>query len=121
MPDIHGIFPDPFPEEIEDMEYRIKAFIFPSIPRMDFEVEAFDKAVRCQIIHEKTMMKKVQGQNLPDGVKSFSIGDFSMTFADGAFGNRLTKSTICPTAYGILLEAGLLYKGVEGRLCCGPY
>ena len=117
MPDIHGYFEPPTSEEIEMMSYRIKAFIFPSIPRLDYEVEAFDKAVRYQIAHEKTIADKMQGQTMPSGVKSFGIGNFSMTFEDGAFDDRLTKKTICPAAYGVLLEAGLMYKGVEGRLC----
>ena len=58
-------------------------------------------------------------QALPDGTKSFSIGNFSMSFEDGSFSSKLTRKSICPTAYGVLLEAGLLYKGVEGRLPWG--
>lgn len=116
MPDIHGVFNAPTTEEIAMMEPRIKAFIFPSIPVLDFEIEAFNKAVRYQIDHEKTIAQKLNNQAIPEGVKSFSIGDFSMSFEDGSFSSRLTKRTICPTAYGVLLEAGLMYKGVEGRL-----
>lgn len=118
MPDMHGKCEQPTEEELEAMRPRIRAFIFPSIPREDFEVEAFEKAVEYQIAHEREIEKKLNGQQLPDGVKSFSIGNFSMSFEDGSFGARLTKKTICPTAYGILLEAGLMYKGVEGRLPC---
>ena len=114
MPDIHGNFNAPTEKEIEAMSYRIKAFIFPTIPRLDYEIEAFDKAVLYQIDHEKTIAQN--GQTIPNGTKSFSIGNFSMTFDDGAIDDRLTKKTICPTAYGVLLEAGLMYKGVEGRL-----
>ena len=115
MPDLHRSFPEPTADEITAMEPRVKAFIFPSIPRRDFETEAFDKAVIFQINHEKTIAALTAGKNLPEGTKSFEIGHFSMTFEDGAFDGRLTRRTICPTAYGILLEAGLLYKGVEGR------
>ena len=115
MPDIHGVFAAPEQSEIDAMEPRIKAFIFPSIPHFDYEIEAFNKAVITQIDHEKTIAQKMNDQNLPAGVKSFTIGNFSMAFEDGSFDNRITKRTICPTAYGILLEAGLLYKGVEGR------
>lgn len=115
MPDIHGVFDAPNKYEIAQMEPRIKAFMFPSIPRRDYEVEAFHKAVVEQIIHEKTIAEKMQQQSIPPGVKSFEIGDFSMSFEDGAFDTRITRKTICPTAYGILLEAGLLYRGVEGR------
>ena len=116
MPDIHGTFDAPTANEIAAMEPRIKAFIFPSIPRKDYEIEAFNQAVISQINHEKTIVSMMGNQPLPDGTKSFEIGDFSMTFEDGVFAGRLNRQTICPTAYGILLEAGLLYKGVEGRL-----
>lgn len=120
MPDIHGAFNDPTTDEIAAMEPRIKAYIFPSIPRKEFEIEAFNKAVIFQINHEKTISKTMNGMDLPDGTKRFDIGHFSMEFEDGSFAGRLTRRTICPTAYGILLEAGLLYKGVEGRQpCCG--
>lgn len=119
MPDIHGTFEAPTIEEIALMEPRIKAFIFPSIPRQQFEIEAFHQAVLHQIQHEKTLAAQMQGQALPDGTKSFSIGNFSMSFEDGSFSGKLTRKSICPTAYGVLLEAGLLYKGVEGRLPCG--
>lgn len=118
MPDIHGAVSAPSSQDIAAMEPRIKAFIFPSIPREPFEVEAFNQAVIYQIEHEKSIAAKMNDQLLPDGVRSFAIGDFSMSFEEGVFDQRLTKKTICPTAYGILLEAGLLYKGVEGRLPC---
>ena len=115
MPDIHEKFGAPTEEEIAAMAPRIKAFIFPSIPRAAFEIEAFNRAVDFQIAHEKTIAKALENQALPDGVQSFSIGNFSMSFGGDTFSGRLTKRTICPTAYGILLEAGLMYKGVEGR------
>ena len=107
-------------EYFQAMVPRMKAFIFPSVPRMDFEIEAFNKAVLYQIEHDINQAEILNGQNMPQGVNSFNIGNFSMSFQDGSFDQRLTKRTICPTAYGILLEAGLMYKGVEGRLpCCG--
>ena len=115
MPDIHGTFEEPTPDEVEAMIPRIKAFIFPSIPRTDFEQDAFNRAVYFQINHEKSQANSVNGQQLPNGVNSFSIGDFSMSFGAGTDNGVLTRKTICPTAYGLLLEAGLLYKGVEGR------
>lgn len=118
MPDIHGVFSAPTADEIAAMEPRIKAFIFPSIPHEEFEIEAFNEAVVYQINHEKTLAAQTNGQSLPNGVTAFRIGEFSMNFGDGAFDGNLTKRNICPTAYGILLEAGLMYKGVEGRGPC---
>lgn len=122
---LHGMYDITESEYAEDeyfqaMVPRMKAFIFPSIPRLDFETEAFNKAVLYQIEHEQKLAETLNGQAMPQGVKSFDIGNFSMSFQDGSFDQRLTKKTICPSAYGILLEAGLMYKGVEGRLpCCG--
>lgn len=116
MPDIHGVYDIPNSVELAAMKPRMRAFIFPNIPRLDYEIEAFNEAVKYQIDHEKTIADKLNGQAMLAGAKSFDIGDFSMSFEDGSFDQRLTKKTICPTAYGILLEAGLMYKGVEGRL-----
>lgn len=115
MPDVHGNFNYPSGEELAAMEPRIRAFIFPSVPRTCDEIRAFNDAVRYQIDHEKTLTELTANQALPNGTQSFRIGDFNMAFEDGAFASRLNRKTICGTAYGILLQAGLLYKGVEGR------
>ena len=115
MPDIHRKDIDaPTTDEIMAMEPRMKAFIFPSIPRTDAEIAAFNTAVFYQIEHEKSIQASMN--EIPQGVTSFHIGDFSMNFDGNGYDARLTRKTICPTAYGILLEAGLMYKGVEGRL-----
>ena len=37
------------------MRDRIKAFIFPNVPKTEEEVEAFEKAVAYQIEHEKSI------------------------------------------------------------------
>lgn len=104
--------------ETEGMEERIRAFIFPNVPRTPDEVEAFNKAVQHQIEHEKAIVESmdIEDVNLPNGVSSFHIGNFSMSFADDGYRNSavLTKETICPVAYGILLRSGLLYRGVDG-------
>lgn len=115
MPDIHTISGEPTEEEREMMIPRMKAFIFPNKPRTLEEKAAFANAVRFQINHDKTVAEKTNGAELPDGAKSFTIGSFHMEFEDGTFDSRLTRKTICPSAYGILLLAGLLYRGVEGR------
>lgn len=116
MIDKHTATDPPTDEERALMRPRMKAFIFPTIPRKDYETEAFDEAMDLQIMHEKSLAAVVDDIELPDGVKSFDIGEFSMSFEDGMTSARLTKKTICPAAYGVLLEAGLMYKGVEGRL-----
>ena len=103
-------------ENFQAVARKVRAFIFPSIPRKDFEIEAFNNAVLYEIQHELNMAAASAETSLPEGLKSFKIGDFSATFEDGATSAQLTKKSICQMAYGILLEAGLLYKGVEGRM-----
>lgn len=100
----------------DGMRERILSFIFPNVPRTPDEEEAVEKAVAFQIDHEKGIMDSmdIEDVNLPNGVQSFSVGNFSMSFANDGYRNGaiLTKETICPVAYGVLLRAGLLYRGV---------
>lgn len=124
MADVHINVDEPTDEELDMMRDRMYAFIFPNELRTDEERDAFEKAVVYQIAHEKTVASEFGElgvlQALPDGVSSFSIGTFSMGFGNG-FKKSVTldKGTICPYAYGVLLRAGLLYKGVLGGGCCG--
>ena len=92
---------------------KLYAFIFPNVPSTEEEAATFEQAAKYQYEHEATRAR--QTQDLPEGVKEFSIGDFAMTFEKGYSDGRLTKKTICPAAYGLLLRHGLLYRGVEGR------
>lgn len=113
MGDVHETVPEPTEEILEMFRDKMHAFIFPNTPVTDAEQAVFEKAVRYQYAHEATQAIKASG--IPNGVESFKIGDFSMSFGDGYNDGRLTKKTICPSAYGLLLREGLLYKGVEGR------
>lgn len=113
MIDVHGNVPDPSEEVLALFRDKMDAFIFPNIPRADYEIEAYNKAVRYQYEHEASRQKELNDAGIPDGVTSFRIGDFSMSFEDGANSPFLNMRTICPSAYGVLLRAGLLYKGVE--------
>lgn len=115
MADIHTVVSAVSEDERELMEPRMKAFIFPNTPRTQEELEVFDKAVKFQIDHEKSMAERAANAEIPEGTKAFTIGSFHIEFADGVFESRLTRKTICPSAYGVLLQAGLLYRGVEGR------
>lgn len=111
MADIHVDY-SPTAQEIEGMEPRILAFIMPNEPRSNQEREAFDRAVIAQCVHEYTHGGEFGA--IPDGVQSYAVGNFSV-----AFGQRqslqLSRRTICPTAYGLLLVSGLLYRGIERR------
>jgi len=99
--------------QLELTRDKVRGFIFPNTPSTQQDQEAFEKAVLYQYEHEATQAQKMQ--EVPDGAQSFSIGDFSMSFDKDFLQSRLTRKTICPAAYGVLLRQGLLYRGVEGR------
>lgn len=98
------------------MREMILAFIIPNTPRTEEEHKAVEKAIEYQIAHEKTMISHIGTDALPQGTESFTIGDFSMSFSEDAASGALTRKTICPHAYSVLLNAGLLYKGMLGGL-----
>lgn len=99
--------------EMEMMRDKMHAFIFPNNPTSESQIAAFEKACTYQIEHEKTIAAQCGDNAIPQGTESFQIGDFSMSFDTDAMGGVLTKKTICPAAYGVLLREGLLYRGVE--------
>ena len=113
MADMHTWQDQPTSDEVMLMEERMRLFIFPNQPSTQDEIRAFKMAVAHQIVHEKS--RQEQAEDIPEGVSSFRIGDFSMTFEPGMNGSGLTRKTICPAAYSVLLRAGLLYRGLEGR------
>lgn len=115
MLDKHGTFDAPTQDELDLMQPRVLAFMFPNTPTTERQISVFDKAVAFQIAHEKSLIAAVGETDLPPNATGFKIGNFSMEFAEGSFNARLTKQTICPTVYGLLLREGLLYRGVEGR------
>lgn len=110
MADVHTWTGTATEEETVMMTDRMKLFIFPNEAREEDEIEAFNKAVAYQIAHEHSRAE--QYSEIPDGVESFKIGDFSMSFEDGVNGIGLTRKTICEAAYSVLLRAGLLYRGL---------
>lgn len=116
MPDLHTWTGEATEEETALMEDQMRLFIFPNTAVTEEETEAFDKAVAYQIAHEKSKAEAFGDVPIPDGTNSFKIGDFSMSFEDGVNTSGITKKTICPAAYSVLLRAGLLYRGLGG--CC---
>lgn len=118
MPDMHTQAVEPTEDELKFMQARMNGYIFPNSPVTDEEKEAYKDACLFQIEHERKIKEALSNQTLPDGVTAFQIGHFSMQFQAGSFSSKLTNKTICDAAYGTLLRAGLLYRGVEGR--CRP-
>jgi len=100
---------------MEVYKEKIYAFIFPNVPRTDEEKEAFEQAVNMQYTHDASAAMQSAASALPEGVTSYSAGDFHLTWEKGFNTSALTRATICPGAYGLLLRHGLLYRGVEGR------
>lgn len=111
--DQHDITLPVVEEAVQLVRDKLLAFIFPNSPVTQSDQTAFEKAVMYQYFHDATAAAKAQ--DVPEGAQSFSIGDFSMSFDKDWIGTRLTRKTICPSAYGVLLRQGLLYRGVEGR------
>lgn len=99
---------------LELVREKMYEYIFPNTPQTVEETDIFEKAVVYQYEHEATA--SLQANGVPNGVKSFKIGDFSMELDPDFFRAELNAKTICPSARGLLLRAGLLYKGVEGRV-----
>lgn len=110
MADLHSWTGTATQSETALMEEQVRLFIFPNKAKTDAEVTAFNQAVAFQIAHEKS--RQDQYGQIPDGVTSFKIGDFSMTFGEGSNKSGLTQANICPAAYSVLLRAGLLYRGL---------
>ena len=105
--------------ELERARDKLLNFIFPNEPRGS-AFEAFERAVIAQAEWEKRTEEKLDG--LPPPVTGLRVGNFSATM------KPRTGWELAPEARGILLRAGLLYKGVgpapspwEGeRICLGP-
>lgn len=97
---------------LSECESKLLAYIIPNAPASPSDAEAFARAVYSQFIFENESRYK-DVRDLPHGVKRFKLGDFEMEFSDTRAASAvLTKSTISPAAYSILLRQGLLYRGV---------
>lgn len=86
----------------ESVEARLRAYIAPNAPQTAAENDAFEQAVEAQAEYESA------AGGVPDGVQSFSIGDFSATMAGGSGGAGYTRSTLSQHAWAILYNAGLI-------------
>ena len=84
-------------ELLEKCEDELLALILPNVPAGDEQIAAFSRAVHVQA---------AQGESAPEGVTAFRMGSYSVTL-DGK------HRAACPQARAILMNAGLLYRGVE--------
>ena len=89
--------------EREHIEARLRAYIHPNVPQTAEQEGAFDRAVTAQLAHAAAQ----DAGELPGNVRSLSIGSYSVTMAEPA-GGAYTQATICPAAWAILFNAGLI-------------
>ena len=91
--------------ERERMEERLRAYIYPNVASSKAQIEAFDEAVDAQLTYESEQ----GGGEIPGNARSYSIGNYSVTLAEAALGAD-TRATVCPAAWAILFNAGLLRR-----------
>ena len=90
------------------MRERLAAYIFPVVPRGKKQSDAFEEVVQEQYEYES----RNESFSIPDGVASFSIGDFSAKMMNDSHSAAYTQATISPHAWAILKNAGLLRSGI---------
>ena len=95
--------------ELEGIARRMAAYIIPNVPRNS--AADFVLAVFHQYEHEQGQTAKILAAAAGQ-VAAFQIGNWSATLRDGRQAERdLFPAGLSPSARGILLEAGLLYRG----------
>lgn len=94
-------------EEMERARDKLYAKIFPNTPTTPDQRDAFERAVTYQAEADAYANDAFEG--LPRQVTSFHTGNFSATM------EARTGLEMCPEAYGILLRAGLMYKGLPAE------
>lgn len=92
-------------DERDLIEARLLAYIRPNEPATSEAEAAFADAVDAQLAYEQ----KSGGAELPPGVESLSIGDYSVRAFEPS-GAAYTSASICPVAWAILVNAGLLKR-----------
>ena len=92
--------------ERERVAERLRAYIHPNVAETDAQEAAFDAAVDAQLTHEQAW----NVGEIPEGVKSFSVGNYSVTLDESA--DTGARGGICPAARAILFNAGLLRRAM---------
>ena len=90
-------------DERERIEERLKAYIHPNAVDTAEQEEAFELAVDAQLEYENAH----GAGEIPGNVQGYSIGGYSVTLAEPV-GGAATRATLCPAAWAILFNAGLL-------------
>lgn len=96
---------------IVDVETRVRAYIIPNTPKCEDQVQAFCRAVYAQLEYECSDAN-VQMEEMPNGMKSFTVNGFSASFGSNGSGDMVSNAGLCRRARAELLLSGLLYRGV---------
>ena len=89
---------------VSGVRERLTAYLLPRRGESAAELAAVERAVAAQVEYEQ----RAGLGDVPEGVKSFSIGDFSATLGEGGQGASYTRETLSPVAWSILKNAGLI-------------
>lgn len=101
-------------QHLKGTETRLLAYIAPSYPQCEAQAKALEQADYYQYDKENGPNAQTNAQ-IPSGATSFTIGHFSMSFAERSkLESAYFPAGISPDARGQLLVAGLLYRGVCG-------
>ena len=90
--------------EREQVAERLRAYTHPNVADTEEKMTAFEDAVDAQLAYESA-------REMPAGVKSFSVGNYSVTLEQSA-GGADGQGTLCPAAWAILFNAGLLHRAM---------
>ena len=93
--------------EREYIEERLRAYIHPNAVETAAQEEAFESAVDAQLAYAAEQ----EDGEIPGNVQSFSVGNYSVTLAERT-GGAYTQESICPAAWAILFNAGLLRRSM---------
>ena len=82
---------------------RLLAYIAPRKPETETQEDALEKAIAAQLDYEANGFGGVAGN-----VASMSNDGVSVSFAQGTSAPSYTKDSICPVAWSLLRNAGLI-------------
>lgn len=105
-PTLYAQWQENVPDEarfLQRMEDRLLGVILPNSPS-DEQIAQFCAAVYAQAEHEVASGARSISE-LPDRVRSVSLGSYSITLSEKG-------ESLCSEAKNLLLQAGLLYRGV---------
>lgn len=88
----------------DSVRARLTAYIAPNRPTTAAQKQAFEEAIDAQVEYEQ----KSADAQLPDGISTFSIGDFSVSASETQRGAAYTEGSLSSYAWALLKNAGLI-------------